>query len=240
MVTVGADVPSSDLGGSLEAEPGQRGPGPVRFAERVAIVGGTGRLGGGLARRLHQAGVDVVIGSRDPAKAAQVATALGLPAQRGRANRDAAAAAAVVIVTVPYEAHRVTLGAIAGAVSGKVVVDTTVPFAAGTMVRPEAGSAAREAASLLPGGRVVAGFHTVSSAMLADLSRSLRGDVLLCGDDAAANDVVGGLVRTLGMRPVDAGGLASAAILEQLAGLLLTLNRRYKRKDLGIQIVGLD
>lgn len=215
-------------------------PKPVPSVGTVALIGGTGRLGGGLARRLHQAGVDVLIGSRDPAKAAQVATALGLPAQRGRANRDAAAAAAVVIVTVPYEAHRATLGAIAGAVSGKVVVDTTVPFAAGAMVRPEAGSAARDAASLLPEGRVVAGFHTVSSAMLADLSRPLRGDVLLCGDDGAAKDVVGGLVRTLGMRPVDAGGLASAAILEQLAGLLLTLNRRYKKRDLGVRIVGLE
>jgi 8-hydroxy-5-deazaflavin:NADPH oxidoreductase len=227
-------------GAPFDAAQGRRRPEPVSFAGRVAIVGGTGRLGSGMAKRLHRGGVGVLIGSRDPAKAQRAAASAGLPAQSGQANREAAAAADVVIVTVPYAAHRATLAEIDDAVSGKVVVVTTVPLDRGELIRPETGSAAQDAAALLPHSRVVAGFHTVSSAMLADLSRAPHGDVLLCGDDPAAKAIAADVARLMGLRPVDAGGLANAALLEQLAGLLLTLNRRYKKRDLGVHIVGLE
>ena len=225
------------------------------FAARVAIIGGTGRLGLGLARRLQAAAVEVVIGSRDPARAETVAQSIGLPAQVGRSNVEAAGSAEVIIVTVPYDAHAQILSGIADATAGKVVVDTTVPFTdsalrlhsgrpersrTGAAVRPEADSAAEQARRMLPGARVVAGFHTVSASMLADLARPPHGDVLLCGDDEDAKQVVVRLVRAIRMRPVDVGPLVQARILEQLALLLLSLNRRYKKRDLGIEIVGLD
>lgn len=210
------------------------------FAARVAIIGGTGRLGLGLARRLRAAAVEVVIGSRDPARAETVAQSIGLPAQVGQSNVEAAGSAEVIIVTVPYDAHAQILSGIADATAGKVVVDTTVPFADSAAGRPEADSAAEKARRMLPGARVVAGFHTVSASMLADLARPPHGDVLLCGDDEDAKQVVARLVRAIRMRPVDVGPLVQARILEPLAGVLLTVNRRYKKRDLGIQIAGLD
>lgn len=229
---------------------------PDGFAARVAIIGGTGRLGLGLARRLQAAAVEVVLGSRDPARAETAAQSIGLPARAGRANVDAAEMAEVIIVAVPYDAHMPILSGIADATAGKVVVDTTVPFADSALRlpsgRPErsrtgaAGkgpaesSAAEGARRMLPRARVVAGFHTVSAPMLADLAKPPHGDVLLCGDDEDAKEVVARLVRAIRMRPVDVGPLSQARVLEQLALLLLTLNRRYKKRDLGIQIAGLD
>lgn len=207
----------------------------MSFSGRVAIIGGTGRLGLGLAARLRAATVEVVLGSRDPARAQTAAQSIGLPARAGRANGDAAAAAEVIVITVPYEAHTQIVSTIAGAVAGKVVVDTTVPFAPAGPV-----SAAEDARRLLPQARLVAGFHTVSAPMLADLARPPHGDVLLCGDNEEANAMVAGLVRAIGMRPVDAGPLAHARILEQLPRLLVTINKRYARRDLGITIAGLD
>ena len=130
------------------------------FAARVAIIGGTGRLGLGLARRLQAAAVEVVIGSRDPARAETVAQSIGLPARVGQSNVEAAGSAEVIIVTVPYDAHAQILSGIADATAGKVVVDTTVPFTdsalrlhsgrpersrTGAAVRPEADSAAEQA-----------------------------------------------------------------------------------------------
>src|SRR5207249_9306667 len=136
-----------------------------------------------------------------------------------------------IVIPVPSEAHTQILTAIAKATAGKVVVDTTVSF-----TRSAAVSAAEEASRLLPRARVVAGFHTVSAPMLADLARPPHGDVLLCGDDEGAKESVAHLVRAIRMRPVDAGPLAHARILEQLPRVLVTINKRYRRRDLGIQI----
>ena len=232
------------------SESGSRRPEPDGFSGRVAIIGGTGRLGLGLARRLQAAAVDIVLGSRDPARAETAARSMGLAAQAGRGNVAAAEAAEVIVITVPSEAHTQILSAIAEATAGKVVVDTTVSFTESALRfhsgRPErsrtgaAVSAAEEASRLLPRARVVAGFHTVSAPMLADLARPPHGDVLLCGDDEGAKESVAHLVRAIRMRPVDAGPLAHARILEQLPRVLVTINKRYRRRDLGIQIAGLD
>jgi NADPH-dependent F420 reductase len=213
----------------------------ARAGPVVAIVGGTGRLGRGLAARWARAGVPVRVGSRDPSRAREAARAAGLPEDAGADNRTAAAGAEVIVLAVPFAAHRQTLLALADVLPGKVVLDTTVPLASSReLARPPEGSAAQAAQALVPGARVVAGFHTVSSSLLADLSRPLRGDVLVCGDDPSAKAVVADLVRALGARPVDAGGLDSARTLEMLALLLLDLNRRHRRRDLGVRIVGLD
>lgn len=227
--------PDSRSPGPGRSEPGARIPEPVSFSKRVAIIGGTGRLGLGLARRFQAASVEVALGSRDPVRAETVAQSIGLSPQAGRDNTAAAQAAEVVIITVPSGAHAQILSGIAGATAGKVVVDTTVSFTGST-----AGSAAEEAWRMLPRARVVAGFHTVSAPMLADLARRPHGDVLLCGDDEEAKEIVAGLVRAIRMRPVDAGPLVHARILEQLATLLVAVNKRYKRRDLGIQVAGLD
>lgn len=214
---------------------------PEPSSLRVAIVGGSGHLGHGLARRLHGAGVEVMLASRDAARAQAAAQSIGLPLDAGRLNVEAARWAEVIVVTVPYDAHRQILQSIAPVVADKIVVDTTVRLSrSGERPTPAQGSAAEEARELLPTARVVAGFHTVSAAMLADPAKQLHGHVLLCGDDPGAKDRVAEMVRVLGMRPVDTGKLSQAGILESLAGLLLAINRRYKRRDLGIEIAGLD
>lgn len=216
---------------------------PAVPARSVAVIGGTGRLGRGLASRLAHAGVDVIIGSREEARARSAASALGFGKLSGLMNRHAARSAEVIVVTVPYDGHRSVLEAIANETVAKVVLDTTVPLtttAPMRVVRPPAGSAAEEAQQMLPQARVVGGFHTVSGWMLADFSRDLHGDVLLCGDDVGAKEIIATLARAIGMRPVDVGPLAHAHALEQLGGLLLAMNEQYSRPDLGIRITGLD
>ncbi len=209
----------------------------------VALVGGTGRLGLGLARRFAHAGIEVVIGSRTPEKAQESAARVGRDRVRGASNADVCRLAEMIVITVPYAAHHATLQTLRDLVDDKVVVDTTVPLAQGHPVRLEQlphGSVAEEAQQLLPKSRVVSAFHTVSARMLADLSRPLHGDVLLCGEDPTAKASLEELIRAIKMRPVDAGGLAVAHGLEQLAVLVLALNRRYRRDDLGITVAGLD
>lgn len=210
--------------------------------DTVAIVGGTGHLGLGLARRLHRAGGRVFIGSRDAARAESAAETAGLGAAAGRSNIDAVREAPVIVIAVPYEGHEATLRLLAPHIAGKPVIETTVPYDKATHSAHQPGglSAAERAQQLAPAARVVAAFHTVSSAMLADPERPLHGDVLFCGDDAGAKETAETLIRALGMHPVDAGPLSSAAVLEQLGVLLIRLNRRYKRRDLGITIAGLE
>lgn len=208
----------------------------------VAIVGGTGDLGLALARRLHRAGVPVLIGSRDAVRAQNAAESAGLGRDAGRENAVAVREAAAVVITVPYEGHETTLRALAPALSGKPVVETTVPYdrASRAVHHPEGRSAAERAQQLAPEARIVAAFHTVSAAMLGNLDRAPHGDVLYCGDDRAAKEVAALLIRAAGMRAVDAGPLRGARVLEQLAVMLFGLNRRYKRTDLGITVAGLE
>lgn len=209
----------------------------------VALIGGTGNLGIGLAIRLADRGVEVIIGSRDAAKAEHAAARVDGHRVRGMMNPDAVKAAPVIILTVPYAAHQTTLQSIREFTEGKVVVDTTVPLVGGRPLRleqPPAGSAAEETQHALPAARVVSAFHTVSAEMLEDRAKPLHGDVFLCGNDAAAVTTLEGLVHTIGMRPINAGRLDMSRILEPLTLLLIGLNRRYKRHDLGMSVAGLD
>ena len=208
----------------------------------VAIVGGTGHLGLPLARRLHRAGARVLIGSRDGSRAERAAEDAGLGRAAGRENAVAVREATLVVIAVPYEGHESMLRSLAPDLAGKPVLETTVPYdrATRTAHHPGGLSAAERAQQLAPGARIVAGLHTLSAAMLADLDRPVHGDALLCGDDSEAKEMATALVRAIGMRPVDAGPLRNARLLEQLAVLLMGLNRRYKRKDLGITVAGLE
>jgi hypothetical protein len=207
---------------------------------RLAVLGGSGTLGFGLAIRFCAAGHPVVIGSRDAARAASVAERLRLYHATGAANPDAARAAEIVILAVPDEGHAEFVRGVAGELSGKIVVDTTVPMADGFVYAPPpAGSAAAETQTLAPHARVVAAFHTLSGRLLGDLERPLDQDVLVCGDDAAARARVCELASSIGARGVDAGGLRYAATVEALAALIISLNVRYHRRHLGVRIAHL-
>ena len=220
----------------------------------VAIVGGTGNEGFGLALRLASAGHRVTIGSRDPAKAAaSVAEARAQLASDapidGAENASAVAGRAVVIVTVPFAGQVATYGAIADSLEpGAIVVDATSPLQSAVggkawhVLRPWEGSAAELAATLVPEGvHMVGAFHTVAASALRALDRPVDEDVLVCGDDGDAKRTVGELVEAIpGMRWIDCGPLSTARITEQLTPLLITINRRYKVKGAGFRIVGRD
>jgi NADPH-dependent F420 reductase len=220
----------------------------------VAIVGGTGDLGFGLALRLARDGVPVTIGSREQAKAEDAASrvrdALGEDATvDGKENPRAVADAEVVFVTVPFAGQATIYRSIRDhLVEGAVVCDTTTPLATAVggrpthVLRPWQGSAAEQAKEVLPdGSRLVAGFHSVGAEPMQDLERPLHGDVLLCGADPDAKATVGGLVERMpGLRWVDCGPLSMARILEPLTALLISVNRRYRLKDAGIQVAGRD
>ena len=219
----------------------------------VAIIGGTGRLGPGLALRLARAAVPVVIGSRDGARAEERAaeTARRLAAAGGGAdvhgslNVDAAGEGSIAFVTVPQEGQAGLLPELAPALAGKVVVSTAVPVRFDPELGPlpvevANGSAAEQVAALLPDSRVVSGFHTVSSAHLSRLERDLDEDVLLCGDDEEAKAQVSRLAELIGgLRVVDAGRLANSRLTEQLTVLLLSINRLTRRNS-GVHLTGLD
>jgi NADPH-dependent F420 reductase len=201
---------------------------------RVGIVGGTGKLGSGLAERWARAGHSIAIGSRDPAKArahAEELAATGLPVTGGD-NAWAAREGDVVVLTVPYAAHAETLRSIVDAAAGKVLVDTTVPLKPPKVSRvqlPEGQAAALEAQAILgPTTPVVAALHHVSAAHLADPAHAIEAHVLVASDDAKAKAVAIGLVRDLGLRGLDAGPLANAIALESLTPILIHLNRTYK------------
>lgn len=214
----------------------------------IAFIGGTGPEGLGLAFRLAAAGEEVVIGSRKPDRANDAAAWVRERSPsarvRGALNRDAAADADVVFVTVPYAGQRPTLAELADALDGKIVVDTVVPlvFEKGRPrpVPVEEGSAAEEAQQLLPRSRLAAAFHTLSAHKLQEEGTTVEGDVLVCGDDPEAKATVMALAEKIpGLRAVDGGRLSNARYVEVLTVLLLNLNRLHKAET-GVRIVGLE
>ncbi len=199
----------------------------------VAVLGGTGEQGRGLARRFALAGTSVVLGSRSTERAAQAAA--GLPGNvTGLDNEAAALAGDVVIVAVPWEGHRELLVALANSLIGKVVVDCVNPLGfdgkGAYALAVEEGSAAEQAAAVLPGSRVVAAFHHVSAVLLLDEAvDTLNTDVLVLGDDRDATDLVQALVALVpGMRGIYGGRLRNAHQVEALTANLISVNRRYK------------
>jgi NADPH-dependent F420 reductase len=207
---------------------------------RIGIVGGTGKLGSGLAVRWARAGHSIALGSRDAARARDRAAALAAEghAVEGGDNAWAAREGELVVLTVPYDAHADTLRSIVEAVAGKVLVDVTVPLKPPKVSRvqlPPGQAAALEAQALLgPSTPVAAALHHVSATHLADLSHRLDCDVLVAADDARAKAAAMGLVRDLGVRALDAGALVNAIALESLTPVLIHLNRTYKSQGAGI------
>lgn len=207
----------------------------------IAVIGGTGHLGKGIARRLAKAGHQVTIGSRTAEKAEAVAAELGNGA-KGAANDDAAKGQDVVIVAVPYDSQESTLKQIREHVGQAIVVDTTVPLVPPKVMRvqlPAAGSAAAEAREHLgPDVRFVTAFHNVAAHVL-DSDAKVDCDVLVFSDDVEARGVVVGLIGDMDMRGLSGGALANSAAAEALTSLLIYMNKTYKADGAGIRFTGL-
>jgi 8-hydroxy-5-deazaflavin:NADPH oxidoreductase len=215
---------------------------------KIAVIGGTGPQGRGLARWLAAAGHSVVIGSRSAERADETAKVLQERTGGyvvGADNRTAADSADVVLVVVPWDGHRELITSLAPVLEGKLVVSCVNPLgfdkvgAFGLTV--EEGSAAEQTQEIVPGARVVGAFHHLSAVSLWESEELLdHEDVLVCGDDADAKSVVLDLAAAVtGHRGIDAGALRLASQLEPWTAVLIGINRRYKTRS-GIAIVGVD
>ncbi|GAB1817189.1 NADPH-dependent F420 reductase [Herbidospora sp. RD11066] len=201
----------------------------------IAILGGTGDQGNGLARRFALAGHRVLIGSRNAERAQAAAEALADAGRvEGGANADVAAEADLIIVAVPWDGHRALLTDLRETLTGKIVVDCVNPLGfdkQGAFALPvEEGSAAQQAAAVLPESRVVGAFHHVSAKLLLDPAvETIDLDVLVLGDDREATDLVQALAaRIPGVRGVYGGRLRNAHQVEAFTANLVSINRRYK------------
>jgi NADPH-dependent F420 reductase len=209
----------------------------------VAIVGGTGNLGGALTLRLGAPGVKIIIGSRDAEKAKKAVDTLK-PSLRGgeiegMTNQAAVKGADFVVVAVPYEGHAQMVTDLKGQLAGKIVIDTVVPLNRGKPFVPPAGSALQEAQQILGAeAPVVGALHNVSAVDLSDVDAPL-GDVLVCGDNAEAKARVMEIIKRIGARAFDGGPAGNAYVIEGLTGVIIYLNRKYKSKHGSIKIVGI-
>jgi NADPH-dependent F420 reductase len=219
----------------------------ARTYHTIAIIGGTGAEGRGLALRWARAGHRVTIGSRDAAKAAAVAEALnarlGAALVLGSASGSAAAGADVVVLTVPYAAQAATAGALKQELAGKILIDVTAPLVPPKVSRvelPPGGSCSLALQTLLGQGvRVVSAFQNVSAHKLSDPDQNVDCDVLVTSDDKAARQIAIELAADAGLRGIDAGPLANAVAAESLTAVLIHINRTYGVAAAGIRITGL-
>ncbi len=208
----------------------------------IGVLGGTGPLGKGLARRWSAAGLRVVVGSRSAQRADEAATEIGGSAS-GAENLECARAADVLVVAVPWDGHADLLKSVADATAGKVVVDAVNPLGFDKrgpfrLDVPE-GSAAEQAQTLLPQARVLAAFHHVSAVLLNDPEvTDIPMDVLVLGEEREDTDLVRSLADAVpGMRGVYGGRLRNAGQVEALTANLIAVNRRYKTHA-GIRVTG--
>ncbi len=214
----------------------------------VAVLGGTGKEGKGLAYRWAKAGYHVHIGSREAAKAETAASELmdrlqGEAFIQGMSNFDAARQADIVVLTVPYAAHRSTLEAVKDAVKGKILIDVTVPLVppkVATVQMPKAGSAAQEAREILGAdAQVCAAFQNVSHEHLLT-DADVECDVLVTGSSKEARAETLKLVEAAGLTGWDAGPLENSVVVEGLTSVLIGINKKYGSAHAGIKITGAE
>ena len=214
---------------------------------KITVLGGTGKEGSGLALRWANAGHHIVIGSRMREQAQEAAAAInariGIERAEGAHNLAAAQRGDIIVLTVPYTAQLTTLEEVRTALTGKILIDVTVPLVppqVGRVQLPDGGSAVVKTQAMLgPGVRVVSAFQNVSAELLSELDRPIDCDVLVCGDDRDARAQVIALAQDAGMRAFHAGPLANSVVAEALTSVLITINRQYKVKHSGIVITGL-
>ncbi|MBN1486175.1 MAG: NADPH-dependent F420 reductase [Anaerolineae bacterium] len=213
----------------------------------IAVLGGTGNEGPGLAIRWAKAGHNVIIGSRKEEKAQRVAAELneklGEDLIKGLANLEAAQVCDVAVLTVPYSAQNALLATLRDTLQGKLLINVTValkpPKVARVYIPPE-GSAAEQAQAILgPAVPVVAAFQNVGAHHLEDIGHPVDCDVLICGDDKEAKAIAAELAQDIGTRGIDAGPLINAKTIESLTSVLIGINIRYKIPGAGIRITGL-
>ncbi len=219
----------------------------------IAVIGGTGDQGFGLVLRWAKAGEKIIIGSRQQQKAEDAARKArealgGMAAVSGMENPKAAAAADIIVMSVPFAAHVDMIKSVQDSVKpDDIFVDVVVPLStavggtASTALSVWEGSAAQQAAKLLPPHtKVASAFHSVVAESLQDLSRNVDSDVIVCSDSQETRKVVMDLATKIpGVRAVDGGRLENSRIVEQITALLIGINIRYKVKDAGIRITGL-
>lgn len=214
----------------------------------IAVLGGTGHEGSGLALRWAHAGHRVIIGSRNAEKGAHVCARLNALIGRDAISHDsyrgATAAAEVVVLTVPYAAQRNTAEDVRDLLSDKILIDTTVPLVPPKVARvqlPEGGSAVAALQQMLGASvKVVSAFQNVPAHLLQHLDQDVECDVLVCGDDVAARERVIQLVADIGLRGLHAGPIVNSAATEALTSILISINSRYKVQSAGIRITRLD
>jgi len=206
----------------------------------IAVLGGTGAEGSGLAARWAAAGYRVLVGSRSEERAVEFAAEIGA---EGMDNAAAAAACDIAVLTVPYQAQRATLTALREPLQGKILVDVTVPLVPPKVMRvqlPEEGCAAQIAQAVLGEGvRVVSAFQNVSAGHLNDPDHEIDCDVLVTGDDPAARGEIVKLAEAAGLTAIEAGPLDNAVAAEALTSLLIWINRKYRSPGAGIRITAL-
>ena len=200
---------------------------------RIGVLGGSGEQGRGLARRLAIAGHQVVVGSRDATRAQDSAASLG-HGVTGASNQDCAATSDVIIAAIPWDGHGDLLASLRAELAGKILIDCVNPLGFDKQgvfaIAVDEGSAAQQAATLLPDSRVVGAFHHISAVLLLDETvDSIDTDVLVLGDDRTATDIVQALANRIpGMRGIFAGRLRNCHQVEALTANLIAMNRRYK------------
>ena len=209
----------------------------------IALVGGTGNLGGALALRLGAAGVKIIIGSRDAEKAKKAVEALKPNLRAGElvgmTNQEAVKDANFVVIAVPYEGQAQMIQDLKGQVAGKIIIDAVVPLNKVKPFVPPAGSALQEAQQILGDeAPVIGALHNISAVDLGDVDAPL-GDVLVCGDNAEAKQKVMEIITRIGARAFDGGPSSNAYVIEGLTGVIISLNRKYKSKHGSIKITGI-
>jgi NADPH-dependent F420 reductase len=214
----------------------------------IAVVGGTGAEGSAIALRLGHAGYRVIIGTRDSSKGARTIEELNGVLRRSvvqfAGNFEAARAAEIVVLTVPYSVQVATVKELSSALEHKILIDATVPLVppkVSSVQLPAGGSAVAAVQQMLGDKvRVVSAFQNVAAHKLRDLEAEVECDVLVCGDDAGARELTLALIGKMGLRGLDAGPICNSAAAEALTSILIFLNRKYKIPGSGIKITGLD
>lgn len=214
----------------------------------LAVLGGTGNEGKGLALRWANAGYKVILGSRSAEKAAEVAeemnAILGSSNVSGCGNVQAAEQADIAVLTVPYSAQRAVVEEVQHALSGKILVDVTVPLKPPRVFQvqlPDNGSAVQAVQTFLGDGvKVVSAFQNISAHHLTDLDYRFDCEVLVCGDDAEACETVIQMSEAIGLHAWHAGVLANSVVAEALTSVLIAINKRYKTPSAGIRITGVN